>query len=103
MALIAMLDLYKDDYPHPQDWKAFSQSFLKAAGLRSWRTLQLGSRCCMIERTATLLQIVPTRNGGTTGDDKGFHALADSTIELPSTSDPARLGAALLFAFDRCQ
>ena len=102
-ALFAMLDAHQRNYPHPRDWKTFSESFFKAAGLKSWGALHARSRCCTIERTSIVLRIVPTRNGGAAGDDRGFHALDDLTLELPSTSTPATLGAALISAFDLCQ
>ena len=103
VATFAMLDAHQLNYPHPRDWKAFSATFLKAAGLKSWRAVQARSRCCTIERTSSTLRIVPTRNGGATGDDRGFHDLDDLTLELPAASTPAGLGAALLAAFDRCK
>jgi hypothetical protein len=102
-AVCAMLDAHRVSHPPPRDWKAFSTNFLKAAGVMSWRVLQKNSRCCSIDRTPTVIRIVPTRNGGLVGDDKGFHDLDGLVLDVPVASTPSAIGAALLSAFERCR
>jgi hypothetical protein len=61
--------------PHPTEWKSVGVSVLEVAGVRSWSALANASRRCEIENHADGMTIVPTRNGGLTGDDRGFHEL----------------------------
>ena len=94
---------YRNDHPHPVDWKAFGAPFLRAAGVKSWRALHTESRHCSIEKTPSVILLRPSRNGGVAGDDKGFHALEDHTITVDSNCTHEVLGAALLSALAQCR
>jgi len=81
----------------------FTKPVLAAAGLKSWSQVQRKSKLCEITRTGGVISVVPTRNGGAAGTDRGFHELEAQAISLPTSATPHELGAAVLSGFERCQ
>jgi hypothetical protein len=96
------LDACTSGVPDPQKYVSSLSLVLKAAKLRSNRELQQNSVLCFIEEGEGGIKFVPTHNGGTRGDTKGFQFLNNRAICVPSDSDPSDLGAALLRAFKEC-
>jgi hypothetical protein len=100
-AIISILAAYRDDVPHPTDWKAHGDKVLASAGLRSWAQLHRGTKLCIIEQAGEHLWFRPTRNGGTSGRSRGFHSM-DTEPNVALIGEPKSiLGAALLLAFSR--
>src|SRR5262245_37217861 len=79
--------------PHPTDWKKFVPPVLEVAGVRSWAALQRSAAKCDIEAGPDGLKVVPSRNGGTRGDDRGYHSLGDLAVKIPDSATDEDLGA----------
>jgi len=71
-----------------------------AAGVRSRCALMTGTRACSVHREEDRIRIDPLRNGGSSGDERGFSALPDSeTLEAAATADV--IGRAVLIALEK--
>ena len=92
----------KEGVAHPTDGKVQLAPLFKAARIKSWNTLQKSAKLCSVEAIDGQLRITPSRNGGTAGDDRGYHPINESAIILPPETSPAELGAALLLAIPHC-
>jgi hypothetical protein len=57
---------------------------------------------CSIVQTPKDIQIDPSHNGGTRGDEKGFHYRVERRILVGLDDPPEHIGAALLRGFDAC-
>jgi hypothetical protein len=88
--------------PSREEYRAVHAPLLKVAGLRSWSTLQRSAALCNIWQAANAVLVEPTRNGGTAGDDKGYHPLSDQSVAVPAEFSPSELGLAIVAAFQRC-
>ena len=92
----AALSASSDGLPVPtrEDHSANMLDLAKAAGVRTWATLEKVARLCSVEAGASGgLKVTPHRHGGTRGPDKGYHELTAAAFELPGGNDAA-LGAA---------
>jgi hypothetical protein len=101
-ALLNALSLSARTVPHPTSWKNSSTARLDAAGVRSEKAFQLGTRALNAERGDQGFRIEPSRNGGTKGDAKGFEPLPELSIFLPPTSSAKTLGTAIQACFESC-
>lgn len=81
--------------PHPTVWKGLGAARLKAAGVKSERAFQIGSRYVSVELEEGGFLIEPSRNGGTKGDAKGFAPLPGHAIALDADSTADGLGNAI--------
>lgn len=88
--------------PDREGMRRSRKELLRAAGMRSERQLQMQSVCVLVVRSKASLQFIPSRNGGTRGDRKGFHHLNDAMLALPVNAPSTVLGATLRAAFERC-
>ena len=104
-ALQAALNAFVDGVPHPDrnEWRDHSARFLKAAGFRSWRSLENKARSCWIRDGSGKVVITPLRNGGRTGDSKGFQPFGVPKIEVAKPVSAGDLGQALRTALDRAE
>jgi hypothetical protein len=89
--------------PHPRVWKGRDAPRLKAAGVKSERAFQDGTRYVRVERTHGGFMIEPSRNGGTKGDAKGFEPLPAHAIALDSGASTDDLGKAVRMGLDSCE
>ena len=87
---------------HPTDWKPLALPRLAVAGVKSERAFQLQSLLVSVTTIADVILLLPTRNGGTSGNGKGFHTLEDQGIEVLANAASERLGAALNQAVNKC-
>ena len=87
---------------HPTAWKGLSAPLLKAAGVKSERAFQAGSRYVSVDRRDGGYVIGPTRNGGTSGDEKGHHPLPALTFTIAAGSAADQLGDAVRDGLKRC-
>jgi hypothetical protein len=103
-AILRAFDAAQFDAPIPiaADLKPLTQRRLKAAGVKSERQLQMRAVHCLVTRTANEIAIMPTHNGGTRGDERGFHFRVEQVIVIALNSSPAQIGAAVLDGFARC-
>src|SRR5262245_44817058 len=82
------------DVPHPTDWKSVGTELLTVARLRSWNALERAAASCSVVSQADVLRVIPHRNGGTKGPDRGYHPLEEYVIEIGITSSDEELGTA---------
>jgi hypothetical protein len=101
-ALQKALSAAKEGIVHPTDWKAQLEPLLQCAKLRSWNALQKSAKMCEVELTDHGLRITPSRNGGTSGPDKGYHPIADQSVVLPLECSTEELGAAVFRGLALC-
>ena len=78
-------------------WKEYAPvrlALASAAGFRSWGPFDRRARLCSVRVSETgLVEIIPTRHGGTRGADKGFHDRAELTFPVGHAPTTAELGA----------
>jgi hypothetical protein len=99
VALRSVLRAYAEGVPHP-DWSESGKTFLRAAGYRSWRSLEAPARSCWIELSDGRLVITPLRNGGSRGDQKGFQPFGSEPIIANITDNDEEVGKALKAALN---
>lgn len=87
--------------PSSDEFRAMVAPVLAIAKVRSWSALQRSAALCNVWRTARGVVVEPTRNGGNSGDDKGYHPLSDRSIVIAADCSPAELGTAIAAAFER--
>jgi hypothetical protein len=87
----------------PNDYAAVSEPVLRVAGARSWRVLQSSSSLCNVRASGGSVYVQPTRNGGSSGADRGYHPLVDEIISLAVADGPSAVGQAVLDALRRCK
>ncbi len=90
----------RDGVPHPQDGKAVGRLVLDAAGQKSWRALQKRAVLVEVWKDSASIRIVPTRNGGTAGDDRGFHELPDREAVFEHDTSRIEIAEAVAAALD---
>jgi hypothetical protein len=81
--------------PRREDYTVLARPLLQAAGVKTWLTLEGNARLCGVARELEQVVIVPTRNGGTRGDQAGFHDLDELARALPLPVDSIQLGRAV--------
>ena len=86
-----------------QDWGELGRQFLKEAGFRSWRQLDEGSKYCWVAAHDRGITLTPLRNGGRSGDRKGFQPFGAEVVTVEVDAPNEQLGAAVLEALARCQ
>lgn len=87
--------------PHPEAWAGLSKPRLSAAGVRSEKAFMQGARLVEVTLMNEMI-LTPTRNGGASGEQRGFAQRPDSDLNLPADSSPTEVGQALLAAFGHC-
>ncbi len=92
----------QDSVAHPTDWNALLQPLLICAKIKSWNALQKSAKMCGVEKSNVELRIVPSRNGGTSGSEKGYHSLPEKTIVIAADCSAEQLGSALSQALELC-
>jgi len=102
-AVRAALDQSRRGVPHPADWRAFVPPVLEAAGVRSWAALQKTAALCQIEAGPGGMRMLPFRNGGIRGEDRGYHPLEELAADLPAAASDEQVGAAVRAALTRCE
>ena len=66
-AVLSALAAWRDGVPHPTVWKGYGKAFLKAAGVRSWRSLEAGAAHCIFSDDGLVLSFLPCKAGETSG------------------------------------
>jgi hypothetical protein len=77
---------------HPSDWKAQAAPRLKVAGVKSEKAFQTHACYVSIETDGSQLLVEPWRNGGTTGDKKGFIPLPNLKVAVEANIAAVDLG-----------
>jgi hypothetical protein len=102
-AVRSALAASRQNIPRPTDWRSFPSSLLRVAGCRSWNALQRSAARCEVEANASAIRILPSRNGGTQGDDRGYHSIAELALTVPTSASDQEVGAAILSVAAHCQ
>ena len=86
----------------PRDAKLDAGLF-RAMGVRTRRAAMSGTRACLVTRLpdTTTSRVEPLRNGGTTGDDRGYAIVEDQAIDLPANGTAEAVGKAVRTALAR--
>jgi len=85
------------------NYRVATAPVLEAAGARSWSRIHRNAKLCTVSRSLAGSAIQPTRNGGTAGDDRGFHELPGERIQIKAGCSDADLGRAILSGLSRCE
>ena len=80
--IVAALAAFQPSVPHPTDWKGHSKPLLAAAGFRSNRQFHWGAVLCHITQFPDHVLFEPTRNGGFTGEARGFREVTAPNFTL---------------------
>lgn len=95
------LDSYRNDIPHPLNWKGLSRPRLAAAGVRSEAALHELASMVAVTFDGNVLTFTPQRNRGATGINKGFEALDEHAVTLRQPTQEAA-GEAAIRVFNLC-
>ena|ERR1051326_2951494 len=101
-AVRSILNAYRPEVTEPADFKQVTADFLRGMGVKSNRRLQETSISCGLRQKEDGFEFAPARNGGTSGDGKGFQPIAGAAFLIPIDASDAELGAGLLRGFDLC-
>lgn len=96
------LDSSVQNLPVPHDYRQLSKKIAQAAKITSYRKLVQSSMYCQVIEEQGGISIIPTHNGGTKGDTKGFHSRPENKIVVERDKNTELIGAALLKGFDDC-
>jgi hypothetical protein len=98
-AVVEALSAYTEALPNPFANRELARlheiAVLKPIRLRSWSSIQRKAKLCHVERTATHIRVVPTRNAGWRGPERGFHELPEAAVVLAAEVTASELGAAV--------
>ena len=83
-SIISMFDKSKINIPHPdpKDWSSLSKLFLTKIGKKSKRKYMENAKLIQIKQYSDRFEIVPTKNGGIKGDNRGFSPISKKTISV---------------------
>jgi hypothetical protein len=84
------------------EWKALQRARLRAVGAGSERQFMKGSKFVGIGVVGQEFHFSPTRNGGSTGPDRGYRFLPGDIVKSPPTNEPEILAQKLVEAWARC-
>ena len=97
------LFLSKTDVPAPSDFKAMYQEFLTAAGFKNAKAHHKGARHLSIYQKGQEIVIIPTKNGGATGEQRGFQGSKDMPpIHVDASISDNKLGEQIIEAWLKC-
>lgn len=95
-------DLDLDDYKKRADrYVLWTKNLMTSYGYKTKRALFKDLQNCGIESKNGLIKITPMRREGAEGWE-GLGKGMEGIVEIPATSTPAEIGAALRLAFTRC-
>ena len=96
-AVLEALASSRVEVPVPPRGTKLEAGLFRAMGVRSRRAAMSGTRSCMVTREAPdgAIHVAPLRNGGTSGDGRGYSAIAGRTIALAAASAAPELGSAI--------
>ena len=95
------LDLSQNGITHPQSWKGLAAPRLAAAGVKSEATFQKQTALVSLIADGNTVTFTPHRNGGTTGNEKGFSPIDECEIKVDQRASESA-GEIALRAFERC-
>jgi hypothetical protein len=101
--LLGTLDASGLTVPHPKSWKGITRPRLEAAGVKSEKAFQTGTLSVTVNWHDDTLCFAPTRNGGASGPEKGFHPLSESSVFVAANAGAEAIGATVRSAIELCR
>ncbi|HET9637051.1 MAG TPA: hypothetical protein VFP26_14075 [Gemmatimonadaceae bacterium] len=90
--------------PRRTDYAKRLKPVLQALGAKVWSDIERNARLCVIQQEESgELRIIPTRNGGARGADKGFHELRSREFTVPADAFDEVLSAGVRRGLDLSQ
>ena len=105
-AVIDALARSKLEIPQPFDWSVFNEESTRALeewAIPSFHWLQRKASQCCVEGRSGKLAIQPTRNGGVSGEKRGFKPIVEARMVLTPEITEYQLGAAIRQADYACE
>jgi hypothetical protein len=87
------LNLSRSDLKIPKDYKEHYKNFLVRAGFKNGKEHHRNALNLAISQKQNLITISPSKNGGYTGKERGFHGIKDTDIIVGSDIDNFTLGS----------
>ncbi len=100
-AIYRALNDSRENIPHPVDWKALAFPRLAAAGVKTEAAFQKKSALVTALFDGVILSVTPHRNGGKTGNEKGFHPISECEARVMEAAAEAA-GTAIFRTFELC-
>ena len=96
------LAMSRVEVPVPRRGTKLEAGLFRAMGVRSRRAAMSGTRSCFVSREPPdgAIRVDPLRNGGTTGDSRGYTVIAERAVALPAASTAPEVGRAIRLALD---
>ena len=88
--------------PHPTIWEDITRPRLVAAGVKSEKAFQTGTLSVTVNWLDDMLCFAPTRNGGASGPEKGFHPLSESSLSVAANAGAEVIGTTVRSAIELC-
>ena len=89
--------------PQRGQFRAKTSAVLSVAGVSSWDTLQREAALCTLWAERTALAVEPTRNGGRSGDARGYCPLEEKRQVISSDASPTLIANAVIESLGKCQ
>ena len=88
--------------PQMNQYTELDRTVLRLSGCKSWMAIHRKGKLCEILSNGSVITIIPMRNGGTKGEDKGFSPLREKSLTV-NKIDAAALGKQLREGFRLCE
>lgn len=100
-AISQALDSSHDGISHPANWNGLAAPRLAAAGVKNEATFQKQASLVSLISDGRTVTFTPHRNGGATGNDRGFSPIDECQVQVELTTQEI-LGEAALRNFEFC-
>lgn len=88
--------------PQRNQYRELGRKILRNSGCRSWLAIHRKAKLCTVLDDSETITIIPMRNGGTKGVDKGFSPLREKMLTF-NDLDCGTIGERLREAFRLCE
>jgi CDI immunity protein len=97
------LNLTEVNLAIPKDYKQHYADFLKLAGFKNGKEHHKNALLLNLHQKGDTITISPTKNGGYTGNERGFLGIKDSDIIVITDIDDATLGDKIKYGWTKCE
>jgi hypothetical protein len=97
------LSLTKNDVSMPKDFKKHYKDFLHRAGFKNGNEHHRNALQLSISQSQNQIRIIPTKNGGYTGKDRGFIGIKEADISIDANSDYLKLAHKIKEGWAMCE
>jgi len=98
------LDSTKYDLKNPSqaDFKILQENFLKSYGFKTLKKYHESAKYLSISEQNEEIILEPTKNGGATGNDKGFSSILEKKISISKNINDEELGKLIKETLQEC-